>query len=62
MFLHLCHIESSELRGGRTLGEQTDRRPLSEPLGQPGQVTVAVQIVGVQAAVEREKTTETWMH
>lgn len=55
MFLHLCHIESSELRRGSTLGEQTNCRPLSEPLGQPGQVTVTVQIVGVETAVKTEK-------
>lgn len=62
MFLHLCHIESSEFRGARALGEKTNRGPLSEPLCQPGQVTVAVQIVGVQAAVKREETIETRMH
>lgn len=51
MFLHLRHIQSSELGRGSTLGEQPNRGPLSEPLGQPGQVTVAVQIVGVETAV-----------
>ena len=55
MFLHLRHIESSELGRGSTLGEQTNRGPLSEPLGQPGQVTVTVQIVGVETAVKKKK-------
>lgn len=55
MFLDLCHIESSELRGGRALGEETNCGPLSEPLGQPRQMTVTVQIVRVETAVKGEK-------
>lgn len=53
MFLYFGHIQSSELRGASTLGKEADSRPLSEPLGQPSQVTVTVQIVGVQTAVQR---------
>lgn len=55
MLLYLCHIESSELGGGSALGEQTDCRPLPEPLSQPGQMTVTVQVVGVETAVKREE-------
>lgn len=64
MFLHLRHIESSELGRGSTLREQTNRGPLSEPLGQPGQVTVTVEIVGVETAVKKKREREkksTWM-
>lgn len=55
MFLHLCHVKSSELKRASTLSEQTNGRPLSEPLGQPRKVTVTVEIVGVKTAVERFK-------
>lgn len=56
MFLDLRHIKSSELRRPGTLGEKTNCRPLSEPLSQPSQVTVTVQVVGVETAGKgREK-------
>lgn len=55
MFLHLRHVKPSELSRRGALGEQADGRPLSEPLGQPGQVTVTVQVVGVETAVQRGK-------
>lgn len=58
MFLHLCHVKPSELSRRGALGEQTDGRPLSEPLGQPGQVTVTVQVVGVETAVKEGEKKE----
>lgn len=57
MFLHLCHVEPPEFGRRGALCEQTDRGPLPEPLGQPAQVTVAVQIVGVETAVKGERKT-----
>lgn len=53
MFLHLGHVESSELGRRGALCEQANGGSLPEPLGQPGQVTVAVQVVGVEAAARR---------
>lgn len=54
MLLHLGHVESSELGRGGALREQAHGGPLPQPLGQPGQVTVAVQAVGVEAAARTE--------
>lgn len=54
MLLHLGHVESPELGRGGALREQAHGGPLPEPLGQPGQVTVAVQVVGVEAAARTQ--------
>lgn len=62
MFLHLCHVQPSELSRRSALSEQTDGGPLSEPLGQPGQVTVTVQVVGVETAVQRRKDKRRMRH
>lgn len=35
--------------GGHALCERGQPPPLSQPIGEPGQVAVAVQVVGVQA-------------
>lgn len=57
MFLHLRDVEPPEFGRRGALCEQTDRGPLPEPLGQPAQVTVAVQIVGVETAMNGESKT-----
>lgn len=50
ILLDLSHIEAAELCRGCALCEEPDGGPLAEPLCQPGQVAVAEQVVGVQAA------------
>ena len=59
MLLDFSHVESSERHGGGALSEQTNGRPLSQPLGQPGQVAVAVQVVGMQAAGDGQTDRQT---
>ena len=62
MLLDFSHVESSERHGGGALSEQTNGRPLSQPLGQPGQVAVAVQVVGMQAAGDGQTDRQTDKH
>ena len=50
MLLHFSHVEASELCGARALSEEADGGSLPQPLCQPGQVTVAVEVVGVETA------------
>lgn len=50
MFLDLSHVDPTELWWRRALCKQTKRGPLTQPLGQPGQVAVAIQIIRVQTA------------
>lgn len=50
--IFLCHIrnvKAPHVGGGHALGEGRQAPPRSEPIGEPGQVTVAVETVGVQA-------------
>ena len=55
---------SPEVRRRHALCVEAQSGPLSQPLGQPGHVTVTLQVVGVQAAErtqmrdERDKRTE----
>lgn len=50
ILLDLGHVEAAELGRSRALGEEPDGGALAEPLRQPGQVAVAEEVVGVQAA------------
>lgn len=50
VFLDLGHVDPTELWWRWALCEQTKRWPLTQPLGQPGQVAVAIQIIWVQTA------------
>lgn len=50
MFLDLSHVDPAELWWRWALCEQTKCGPLTQPLGQPGQVAVTIQIIWVQTA------------
>lgn len=48
LLLHIWDIKPSHVGGGHALGEGSQAPPRSEPIGEPGEVTVAVKVVGVQ--------------
>lgn len=48
LLLHIWDIEAPHVGGGHALGEGSQAPPGSEPIREPGQVTVTVEIVGVQ--------------
>lgn len=50
-FLDLGYVVSPEVGRPHALGVEADPRPLPQPVGQPGQVAIAVQVVGVKATV-----------
>lgn len=45
---HIRDIEAPHVGGGHALGKGGQASPGSEPIREPGQVTVTVQVVGVQ--------------
>lgn len=49
LLLHIWNVEAPHVGGGHALGEGSQAPPGSEPIREPGQVTVAVEVVGVQA-------------
>lgn len=53
LFLHLCHVVAPQVWRGHALCVETQAGALSQPLGQPGHMAVALQVVGVQAAGQR---------
>lgn len=53
ILLDLSHVEAAELGWSRALGEEPDSGALAQPLREPGQVAVAEEVVGVQAAAGR---------
>lgn len=48
LLLHIWDIEASHVGGGHALGEGSQAPSGSEPIREPGQVTVTVEVVGVQ--------------
>lgn len=48
LLLHIWDIEAPHVGGGHALGEGSQALPGSEPIRKPGQVTVTVEVVGVQ--------------
>lgn len=54
MLLHLGHVEAAQRGGSGALGEQADGGSLAQPLGQPGEVAIAAQVIGVQPAAQTE--------
>lgn len=55
LLLHLGHIVSPQVRRGHALSVKAQTGALSQPLGQPGYMTVALQVVGVQAAKKEKR-------
>lgn len=49
-FLHIRDVEASHVGGGHALGEGSQAPPLPQPIREPRQVAVTVQVVGVQTA------------
>lgn len=49
LFLHICHIEAPQVHGSHTECELANCPSLSQPIWEPGQVAVTVQVVGVEA-------------
>lgn len=53
LLLHIWDIQAPHVGRGHALGEGSQASSGSEPIGEPGQVTVTVQVVGVEAAENR---------
>lgn len=51
--LHIWDVEAPHVGGGHALGEGSQAPPGSEPIREPGQLTVTVEVVGVQTAEVR---------
>ena len=49
LLLHVCHAEAPQVHRGHAESELADGPPLPQPVREPGQVAVTVQVVGVQA-------------
>ena len=49
LLLHVCHVEAPQVHGSHAESELADGPPLPEPVREPGQVAVTVQLVGVEA-------------
>lgn len=47
LLLHIWDIEAPHLGGGHALGEGSQTSSGPEPIGEPGQVAVTVEVVGV---------------
>lgn len=56
--LDLGYVVAAEVRWPHALRVEPDPRPLPQPVRQPGQVAIAVQVVGVKAAARNE----TWKY
>lgn len=50
LLLHLSHIVPPQVRRRHALRVETQAGALSQPLGEPGDMAVTLQVVGVQAA------------
>lgn len=57
LLLHIWDVETSHVGGGHALGEGSQAPPDSEPIGEPGQLTVTVEVVGVETP-ETDRRTE----
>lgn len=53
-FLDLSYVVSPEVGRSHALGVEADPRPLPQPVGQPGQVAVTVEVVGVKTTAWKE--------
>lgn len=49
LLLHVRHVEAPQVHRGHAECELADGPSLSQPIREPGQVAVAVQVVGVEA-------------
>lgn len=49
LLLHVCHVEAPQVHRSHAESELADGPPLSQPVREPGQVAVTVQVVGVEA-------------
>lgn len=58
LLLYLGHIMPPEVWWGHALCVQAQAGALSQPLRQPGDMAVTLQVVGVQAAVEEDVSQE----
>lgn len=59
LLLYVRHVEAPQVHGSHAECELADGPPLSQPVREPGQVAVAVQVVGVEAprrGTDRGKT------
>lgn len=50
LLLHIRHIEAPQVHRSHAECELANCPPLSQPIREPGQVAVTVQVVGVEAA------------
>lgn len=48
---HVGHIEAPHVGGGHALSEGGQASPRPQPIREPRQLTVTVEVVGVQAAL-----------
>lgn len=48
LLLHVCYTEASQVHRRHAEGELANCPPLSQPIREPGQVTITVQVVGVE--------------
>lgn len=63
LLLHIRHVEAPQVHRSHAEGELADGPPLSQPIREPGQVAVTVQVVGVEAPGrrrDREKMLSQW--
>lgn len=58
LLLHVWDIQASHVGGGHALGEGSQAPPGSEPVREPRQVTVTVEVVGVQTPETDEERDE----
>lgn len=58
LLLHVWNIEAPHVGGGHALGEGSQAPSGPEPVREPGQVTVTVEVVGVQSPEAHEETQE----
>lgn len=56
LLLNLGHQEAPQVHGRQAEGELPDGAPLPQPVGEPGQVAVAVQDVGMKPPT-KDRTT-----
>ena len=49
LLLHVRHVEAPQVHRSHAESELANGPPLSQPIREPGQVAVAVQVVGVEA-------------
>lgn len=55
LLLYIRYTEASQVHGRHAEGELANGPPLSQPIGEPGQMTVTVQVVGVETPWRRRE-------